>query len=329
MSKLTEIRSRCGFCNTTFQVWSERNDHLAEHFRNGASMKDWMGARGLEPTIAAQVRHSIPPYLISTESTALVPFSAEYGVSEYATHEGEHSAVKDLNSSAPSPFENLVSELGRYVIAQKSQHLVPSDHALQQKARLIVYGEDDPWNQTAADNSQWLDLFKDGYGIGTHASSTTGQTELSLPVDSDMTLDEALNLPWYWQSPECLAKYRENKAAFLASHGLSTLVISDTPQANHTLDHSTIAHSANSTGPRAVQCEHAIHPEQKSCNDCQEQCTWNTFATGHSHGHDESLLLQDLHASGTRGPPSPSFTEECDTLISSLDLGSHDLLDWT
>ena len=42
-------------------------------------------------------------------------------------------------------------------MSQKAHNLIPTDHALQEKARLIVYGDNDPWNQTAADNSQWLD----------------------------------------------------------------------------------------------------------------------------------------------------------------------------
>ncbi|OTA27920.1 hypothetical protein BTJ68_11543 [Hortaea werneckii EXF-2000] len=68
-SKITEVRSRCGFCDERFQTWPERTDHLAEHFRNGNTMKNWTGARGFEPVVATRVRHSIPPYLINMEAT--------------------------------------------------------------------------------------------------------------------------------------------------------------------------------------------------------------------------------------------------------------------
>jgi len=36
---------------------------------------------------------------------------------------------------------------------------------LQRKARLILYETDDDWNQTAADNTEWLELFKKAHGL--------------------------------------------------------------------------------------------------------------------------------------------------------------------
>jgi len=36
---------------------------------------------------------------------------------------------------------------------------------LQQEARRILYDDDDSWNQTAADNPEWLSLFKKAHGI--------------------------------------------------------------------------------------------------------------------------------------------------------------------
>lgn len=36
----------------------------------------------------------------------------------------------------------------------------PSDEALQRQARIIIYEFDDGWNQTAADNIEWLNAFK-------------------------------------------------------------------------------------------------------------------------------------------------------------------------
>ena len=216
-TKLIEIRSRCGFCNETFQLWSERNEHLADHFRNGASMKDWKGARGLEPAVATLVRHSIPPYLISTEATTMIPFSAEQGNLQQPISSKPHFPQ---TSATPTSFEYLVSELGKFATAQKAQNLIPTDQILQEKARLIVYGDNDPWNQTAADNSQWLELFKEGYGIADPAPSDTGQAGLPSFVAADSSqFPENLDLPWYWQSPECLAIYRQNKASFYAHHG--------------------------------------------------------------------------------------------------------------
>ena len=218
-SQVVNIRSRCGFCKETFQLWSERNDHLAEHFRNGASMKNWKGARGFEPAVATLVRHSIPPYLISTESTAMIPFSAESGNLQQPITPKPHFP----NAGAtPTSFEYLVSELGKYTVAQKAQGLIPTDQMLQEKARLIVYGDDDPWNQTAADNSQWLELFKQGHGIVDPAPSPSriGQPDALSLVDQASQFPETLDLPWYWQSPECLAIYRQNKASFYPHHSI-------------------------------------------------------------------------------------------------------------
>ncbi|RDW91833.1 hypothetical protein BP5796_01227 [Coleophoma crateriformis] len=61
-------------------------------------------------------------------------------------------------------YRRLVRELSRFVTSCMSannpnQH-VPSDAELQNQARWIVYDDDDPWNQTAADNAEWLIRFK-------------------------------------------------------------------------------------------------------------------------------------------------------------------------
>jgi hypothetical protein len=75
-SEAQVINSRCGFCATTFTKWQDRVDHLAKEFRNGATMKDWKGCRGLDPHVAAHVVNAMPPYLIANESKSPYPFSA-------------------------------------------------------------------------------------------------------------------------------------------------------------------------------------------------------------------------------------------------------------
>lgn len=42
---------------------------------------------------------------------------------------------------------------------------VPSDAELQHQARIIIYDDDDPWNQTSADNAEWLIRFKRDVGL--------------------------------------------------------------------------------------------------------------------------------------------------------------------
>jgi hypothetical protein len=56
-----EIRSRCGFCGSVMDTWSIRIDHLAAHFKEGKSMKDWKGDWGFDIPVLDMVENSIPP----------------------------------------------------------------------------------------------------------------------------------------------------------------------------------------------------------------------------------------------------------------------------
>ncbi|KAI3318700.1 hypothetical protein HD806DRAFT_309719 [Xylariaceae sp. AK1471] len=66
-------------------------------------------------------------------------------------------------------FRRLARDLGRFVTATMSANNparhVPTDEELQHQSRWIVYDDDDPWNQTAADNAEWLQRFKIDAGI--------------------------------------------------------------------------------------------------------------------------------------------------------------------
>jgi len=66
-------------------------------------------------------------------------------------------------------YGRLVRELNRFVTSCMSpnnpnQHL-PTDGEIQNQARWIIYDDDDPWNQTAADNEEWLIRFKRDCGL--------------------------------------------------------------------------------------------------------------------------------------------------------------------
>jgi hypothetical protein len=81
-------------------------------------------------------------------------------------------------------YGRLVRELTRFVssctsVNNPAQH-IPSDAEIQNQARWVIYDDDDPWNQTAADNAEWLTRFKrdvglapssDGPGLPQHESS--------------------------------------------------------------------------------------------------------------------------------------------------------------
>ncbi|UPK90627.1 hypothetical protein LCI18_001562 [Fusarium solani-melongenae] len=63
----------------------------------------------------------------------------------------------------------LKRELARWVTATMSPNNpnchIPSDEELRHQARCLLFNDDDPWNQTAADSPQWLDDFKRDCGI--------------------------------------------------------------------------------------------------------------------------------------------------------------------
>lgn len=55
------IRSRCGFCDTVFNTWDDRVDHLAEHFCSGTSLSEWIGDWGFdEEVLKILERASLP-----------------------------------------------------------------------------------------------------------------------------------------------------------------------------------------------------------------------------------------------------------------------------
>ncbi|UKZ53042.1 hypothetical protein TrVGV298_006829 [Trichoderma virens] len=248
-SKIVKVNSRCGFCGSTFTTWPERNDHLADHFQSGALMKDWKGCRGLDPAIALMVENAMPPYLIGIESNNPEPFSA-------TTSRNPYGSRPDY-PVAPTHFETLIAQLGDYVRRVLQTNVVLSDDVLRRQARLIMFGDDDPWNQTPADNSEWLGMFKKGYGLvaspgnlptepGADPGMACQSPELALlpgvdwsgpftmanmqqaaaldfglvpfqpykePALPDQSVSEALcpgpAVPWAWQTPECLAEFRQ------------------------------------------------------------------------------------------------------------------------
>ncbi|KAI1347361.1 hypothetical protein F5Y01DRAFT_245193 [Xylaria sp. FL0043] len=58
-------------------------------------------------------------------------------------------------------YSRLEAELGEYLRLQRSLGNEPTDAGLQRQARIIVYEVDDEWNQTAADDKEWLEHFRE------------------------------------------------------------------------------------------------------------------------------------------------------------------------
>lgn len=198
------VLSRCGFCNIRMQTWQERVDHLAKHFREGATMDDWKGEHCFEPSIAVKVTHAMPPYLIGAESRALVPFSVtSHGTRDHlsqlqqATEQSlgiwdDGRTAPPMNASVPSPEsaqpapldslgedtrsmtfpEVLTLHLGRYAQEHMRLGIIPTDKMFQDEARRIMYGTVDPLDHTIADNEDWLSLFRDR-----HLTNALGSSE--------------------------------------------------------------------------------------------------------------------------------------------------------
>ncbi|PGH37049.1 hypothetical protein GX50_00032 [[Emmonsia] crescens] len=172
-SATTEIRSRCGFCSSIFNTWKERVDHLTAHFKAGTDMSQWKGDWGFEPFVQQFVENGMPPYLIGEERTTLDPWVAKppakkssHDVLRKATNPG--SSGESSNIPVPEDancFRRLEIELSAYISRQVRRGIIPTDHEIQNEARQVIYGCDDPWNQTCADNPIWLSILKRDNGL--------------------------------------------------------------------------------------------------------------------------------------------------------------------
>ncbi|KAE8165521.1 hypothetical protein BDV40DRAFT_297548 [Aspergillus tamarii] len=185
----TNFTSRCGFCARQMTTWSQRCDHLALHFRNGSTMADWQGDHGFPESIAAQITHAVPPYLIDLESRTMVPFSATNShakdhfsqmlsraafQSDTNVGSGNHQERSELpgllghlqlqDSGFNSYTQVLTRHLSHYAEEQTRLGIVPTDEMFQREARRLMFDSEDPWNQTIADHPQWLAAFREEQG---------------------------------------------------------------------------------------------------------------------------------------------------------------------
>ncbi|KAI9882809.1 MAG: WD40 repeat-like protein [Watsoniomyces obsoletus] len=188
MSCVEQLKSRCGFCNAECQTWSNRVEHLAGHFRAGTRMSSWKGDWGFEPAIAELVENAVPPWLIDHERRTVNPFSASRLCNSSAGVENGQPPpvrsrcgprIEDLPKEVLDQihaqnygsldgnvcYEQLERVLGAWAKRLHASGVRLTDEDLQDEARRIVYMSPDPWNQTAADNPQWLDRFKRKHGL--------------------------------------------------------------------------------------------------------------------------------------------------------------------
>ncbi|RAH47234.1 uncharacterized protein BO95DRAFT_441370 [Aspergillus brunneoviolaceus CBS 621.78] len=163
-SSVTDIKSRCGFCDARFHSWTARADHLAAHYKQGVDMREWQGDWGFEPELLRLVENAMPPYLIGQEQLAPNPFSASAITVLKPSWETDQPA--QLPEQENLNFWPVIQrELTEYITRQLASKVVPTDKMLQDHARMIVYGCDDGWNQTCADNPVWLSNLKRDAGL--------------------------------------------------------------------------------------------------------------------------------------------------------------------
>ena len=187
-----KVTSRCGFCDHRLESWEERVEHLAAHFKKGLTMCHWHGDHDFEPSIAAQVMNAVPPYLLASESISMVPFSATNFNSkdhfaqissradgantrmEGSPKESELQGGNESTAMLTSSLEQLQTcdvplntflevvtmHLGQFARQNMSQGIIPTDEMFQREARRVLYDSDDPWNQTFADNPEWISNFR-------------------------------------------------------------------------------------------------------------------------------------------------------------------------
>ncbi|KAI9780983.1 MAG: hypothetical protein M1839_006422 [Geoglossum umbratile] len=173
--EVTDLKSRCGFCDANFTTWQARVDHIAAHFRAGAQMATWKGDWGFEPQILETVGKAMPPYLIGQERRTLLPFSA---------------------TDSPPTYEQLELELSAWIADQKLLGVHLTDQMIQDQARCIIFGNDNPWGQTAADAQGWLDMIKQKNELGTEDSGGRSHALAGFPEEPN------LDRPTYIPPPE-------------------------------------------------------------------------------------------------------------------------------
>ncbi|KAK1149704.1 hypothetical protein N8T08_005257 [Aspergillus melleus] len=184
--------SRCGFCDANFETWEERVEHIANHFKEGADMNQWKGEWGFEPDVQCLVENAMPPYLIGQERRTMDPWLTSTAVRSI---EDEQSIFANEAPNALSRYVGLRQEIHRYLREQMAVGIHPSDQMVQDHARWIAYGNDDPWNQTYADEPAWIEALRREVGLA-DSVMLDERSPLDIPdTSNDLSLSE-IEFPW-------------------------------------------------------------------------------------------------------------------------------------
>jgi hypothetical protein len=179
------IRSRCGFCDAQLASWNERTDHLGAHFRAGKTMADWKGEHGFDADVYERIHYDYPPYLIAHQATTLVPFSATnhasiehtkqtisrieqttLGIGDVQLLPDDPQPDKEQTVSTRLFADILTRHLAGFARQQMMLGIVPTDDMFQRESRRVLYQDaDDDWNQTVADDPEWIRQFRERTGF--------------------------------------------------------------------------------------------------------------------------------------------------------------------
>ena len=179
-------------------------------------MKSWKGCHGFDPAVQRQITNAIPPYLIGDVAQKPSPLGVLDSASLYQNVVTQPSVVNtasglncealdvvmDLDDSRkrenrtsflagdvqevttqPSisrrtvHLEVLERQLGEFAREQLASGIIPSDDALKHEARNLLRTEYDSWDHTAADDPEWLALFKKAHGIADQSFDTSFRTD--------------------------------------------------------------------------------------------------------------------------------------------------------
>ncbi|KAH0042253.1 hypothetical protein KCU78_g805, partial [Aureobasidium melanogenum] len=135
----------------------------------------------------------MPPFLIGLERLRPLPFSAS-------------NAKRAPGLPQNRSWEFLVAGLHRLIKHRTSQTRPVSDRDLQDEARLLTYGSTNADISTAADNPEWLDLFKKAYSLGILTCLTEGQ-ESRAAEDLEVYHDLGIAMPSLTQEQQTSALF--------------------------------------------------------------------------------------------------------------------------
>ncbi|KAI6783826.1 homeobox and C2H2 transcription factor [Emericellopsis cladophorae] len=129
---------------------------------HGGAGNSWHAGSVMEATLQAGGPEA------SLGSLTTVDDVSSYSPNLQSAH-GAAGGLREHRLGDDSCYRRLMKELVRYTRSAMSpynpnQH-VPTDEELQHHARWIMFDDDDPWNQTPADNAEWLRHFKKDQGL--------------------------------------------------------------------------------------------------------------------------------------------------------------------